>query len=174
MRVQQIMNDLERGGGAGLGRTVEQGWVAEAAAALQYFLAMKLRKPLIPEYIQALALGTQISLTDRNFVSSSFSDESPGVSGDIIAHDILGLLRQDVRDRHEILLLSILDLLNCIVKYSPTDELRGCSVPITMLPIFFDMQAGVSILWKIAIYSLVFRRITCSNGEGSPWSSWKS
>lgn len=55
-RVQQIMNDLERGG-AGLGRMVEQGWVAEAAAALQYFLAMKLRKPLIPTYIQALALG---------------------------------------------------------------------------------------------------------------------
>lgn len=55
-RVQQIMNDLERGG-AGLGRMVEQGWVAEAAAALQYFLAMKLRKPLIPPYIQALALG---------------------------------------------------------------------------------------------------------------------
>lgn len=136
-RVQQIMNDLERGG-TGLSRIREQGWVAEAATALQCFLAVKLKKPLIPPYIQALALGMwQLSKEGK---LTDFSDESPGVPAEIIAQDILGLLRQDLTGRHEVLLLTILDLLHSIVKCSPTDELRGCSVPIVMLPIFFDMQ----------------------------------
>lgn len=68
------------------------------------------------------------------------TDENPGVSAEVIAQDILGLLRQDVAGRHEQLLVSILDLLNNILKHSPTDELRGCNIPITMLPIFFNMQ----------------------------------
>lgn len=133
------MNYLERGG-TGLGRVAEEGLVAEGAAALQYFLAMKLKKPLIPQYIQALALGLNFKIFKGLKYILFFLDESPGVSAEIIAQDILGLLRQDVTGRHAILLLSILDFLNSILKYSPTDELRGCSAPIGMLPIFFDMQ----------------------------------
>lgn len=56
LRVQQIVNELERGGPVMVSRLLEEDWVTEAASALQYFL-MRLRKPIIPHHIQALALG---------------------------------------------------------------------------------------------------------------------
>ncbi|KAF2895679.1 hypothetical protein ILUMI_10459 [Ignelater luminosus] len=129
VRVQQIANELERGG-TGLRNLLDQGWVIESAAALQYFL-IRLRKPLIPPHIQALAL-----------------DENPGVSPEVVAQDILGLLRQDVAGRHATLVISVLDLLHCILKHSPSDELTGCNIPITMLPIFFNMQSEHILHWR--------------------------
>lgn len=56
LRVQQIANEVERGSVTGLRRLLEQGWIIESASALQYFL-LKLRKPLMPPHVQALALG---------------------------------------------------------------------------------------------------------------------
>lgn len=100
-------------------------------------------------------------------------DESPGVSAEIIAQDILGLLRQDVSGRHEVLLLNILDLLNSIVKYSPTDELRGCSVPISIMPIFFDMRVNMNITKRIIWRTKCCRPITFNSGGESPWCLWK-
>lgn len=73
-------------------------------------------------------------------------DENPGVSAELIAQDILGLMKQDIAGRHEMLVICILDLLNTILKHSATDELRGCNVPITMLPIFFNMQVIYSFI----------------------------
>lgn len=58
-RVHQIAHELERGSAAGLRRMVEQGWIIEGASALQHFL-LRLKKPLLPPHIQALALGTRV------------------------------------------------------------------------------------------------------------------
>lgn len=69
-----------------------------------------------------------------------FQDDNPGVAPELIAQDILGLLRQELNGRHLILLIAVLDLLYYSLRCSPADELAGCSVPISMLPIFFNMQ----------------------------------
>lgn len=53
---QQIVDDIQKGG-AGLENVIKQGLVAEGVSALQYYLVMRLKEPLIPHYIQALALG---------------------------------------------------------------------------------------------------------------------
>lgn len=58
-RVQQIVSEVDRGNN-GLQRILDQGSPGDCAAALQYFL-IRLKKPLIPHRIQALALGTSKS-----------------------------------------------------------------------------------------------------------------
>lgn len=58
----------------------------------------------------------------------------------MVAHDMLGLMCQDLNERHKTLLTYVFDLLYAILKNSPTDELTGCSVPFTMLPIFFNFK----------------------------------
>lgn len=60
-RVQQIVDDLQKGS-ARLQKVVEQNWVAEALAAVEYFLVMRLKEPLIPHYVQVLALGLKTTL----------------------------------------------------------------------------------------------------------------
>ncbi|KAF5307963.1 hypothetical protein FQR65_LT06530 [Abscondita terminalis] len=144
-RVQQIVHELERGG-PGLRNLFQQGWIMESAAGLQIYLR-QLRKPLIPHHIQALAL-----------------DDNPGVCPEIVAQDILGLLRQDVEGRHFILITSVLDLLYCILKQTPTDELTGCNIPISMLPVFFNMQTEHIIHWRrIATVFVELIRMAPSN-----------
>ncbi|KAF5278461.1 hypothetical protein FQA39_LY05950 [Lamprigera yunnana] len=128
-RIRQIMHQLERGG-AGLQHLLQPGWAMESAVALQQFLR-HLKKPLIPQHIQALAL-----------------DDNPGVPPEVVAQDMLGLLRQDVEGRHYVLITMVLDLLYCTLKQMPSDELSGSYIPITMLSVFFNMQAEHIIQWR--------------------------
>ncbi|KAB0795644.1 hypothetical protein PPYR_12483 [Photinus pyralis] len=128
-RVRKITVELRRGG-SGLSHLLRQGWVLESAAALHRFLR-NLKKPLVPPHIQALAL-----------------DENPGVSPEVVAQDVLGLVKQDVKGRQYHLVSSVLDFLYCVLKETPTDELTGCSVPITMIPIFFNIQTNDLRHWR--------------------------
>lgn len=68
------------------------------------------------------------------------TDENSDVTPELVAQDILGLLAQDLNEKHKTLLGYILDLLYAILKHSPTDELSGCNVPFIMLPIFFNFK----------------------------------
>lgn len=59
---------------------------------------------------------------------------------EVVARDVLGLLEDEIKGRQMILLQCILDLLNHVLKYTPTDELSGSTVPIYMMPIFFNLR----------------------------------
>lgn len=78
--------------------------------------------------------------------------ENPGVCPEVVAQDILGLLRQDLTGRHYGLLEAVLDLLHCILKCSPADELSGCNIPVTMLPVFFNMQVKLPFPLKLFFF----------------------
>lgn len=129
-RIIEIAKEI-RSGGPSLFRTLEENSVRDVAAALQYFL-IYLRKPLIPVYIQGLVLDS----------------DSQKIEPLMIAQDVLGLLKQDLEPRHLDLLKLILDLLYAILTYSPSDELSGCNVPISMMPIFFQMQTEHLSQWR--------------------------
>ncbi|KRT83605.1 hypothetical protein AMK59_4076, partial [Oryctes borbonicus] len=77
-----------------------------------------------------------------------FEADNPGIAPELIGQDILGLLRQELAANHLLLLIAILDLLFYSLRCSPADELAGCSVPISMLPIFFNMQAEHISHWR--------------------------
>ncbi|KAK5644687.1 hypothetical protein RI129_005987 [Pyrocoelia pectoralis] len=128
-RIRKIILELQRGG-TGLSNLLRQGWVVESAAALQRFLR-NLKKPLVPPHIQALAL-----------------DENPGIAPEVVAQDVLGLVKQDVKGRQYHLVSSVLDFLYWVLKETPTDELTGCNVPITMIPVFFNIQTNDPIHWR--------------------------
>lgn len=128
-RVRKITVELRRGG-SGLSHLLRQGWVLESATALHRFLR-SLKKPLVPPHIQALAL-----------------DENPGIAPEVVAQDVLGLVKQDVKGRQYHLVSSVLDFLYWVLKETPTDELTGCSVPITMIPVFFNIQTNDLRHWR--------------------------
>ncbi|KAK9729816.1 RhoGAP domain [Popillia japonica] len=128
-RIKQIANEIHKGG-RGLEKLLEDCTIREIASGLQYFL-LNLKKPLMPTYVQSLALT-----------------DSPGVAPELIAQDILGLLKQELAANHLVLLIAVLDLLHHSLRCSPADELAGSSVPISMLPIFFNMQAEHISHWR--------------------------
>lgn len=66
----------------------------------------------------------------------------------MVAQDILGLLKEEVSDRHEILLTEVFDLLYNVMKYATTDELNGSNMPITLLPIFFHLKLEHMPYWR--------------------------
>lgn len=102
----------------------------EIAAGLQYFL-IRLKKPLIPSHIQALAL-----------------DVEEGIQPELVAYDILGLIRQDIKERHLVLIVLLLDLMRIVRMSSVGDELAGSGIPVTMLPIFFNLQVSHIPKWR--------------------------
>ncbi|XP_014469169.1 PREDICTED: uncharacterized protein LOC106741553 [Dinoponera quadriceps] len=105
----------------------------ECAAALQIFLS-RLKKPIMPQHVQALILA-----------------DNPGVETQVIAQDALGLIKQDVGGRHGELLTDILDLLRHLTLSGPPSEcseLRGSPLPIALLPVFFNLSSGDLIKWK--------------------------
>lgn len=59
-----------------------------------------------------------------------------------VAADILGLIKQDVKGRRLVLIEVLLDFLNFMRKHSSSNELSGSSVPMSMMPIFFQMEVG--------------------------------
>ncbi|XP_017779178.1 PREDICTED: uncharacterized protein LOC108564592 [Nicrophorus vespilloides] len=93
---------------------------------------MCLKKPLIPLHIQALVLDP----------------DNRSVNPEVVAQDALGLIMQEVAGRQLRLVQHILDLLHHVLKYTPTDELAGCNVPISMMPVFFNLQAEHISQWR--------------------------
>lgn len=104
---------------------------AEVTAGLHYFL-MHLPEPIIPPRIQALAL-----------------DATSEVEPETVAADILGLIKQDVKGRRLVLIEVLLDFLHFMRKHSVSNELSGSSIPVSMMPIFFQMEAQHMVKWQL-------------------------
>lgn len=62
------------------------------------------------------------------------------VTPEIVASDVLGLIREELSSRHKVLIGLILHLLDCSIKLSPADELRGHTLPVSLLPLFFNIE----------------------------------
>ncbi|KAL1494581.1 hypothetical protein ABEB36_010156 [Hypothenemus hampei] len=150
--VSEILTSIENGSYRAIRNMLDAGWRLEASQALYTYLT-RLNQPLIPYTIQSLVL-------DNN---------NNNITPEVVASDVLGLIREDLSMRHRSLIGLILHLLDCSIKLSPADELRGHTLPVSMLPIFFNIE--VIFLQKQHIVLLnctfVFRIITlCMNGEG--------
>ncbi|XP_066141334.1 uncharacterized protein [Euwallacea fornicatus] len=124
---QDVVGEIVAAIVSGSSRTVhsmlEAGWSLEASQALYNFLS-RLKQPLIPISIQSLVL-------DNN---------NDNVNPEVVAADVLGLIREDLSERHIRLIGLILHLLDSSMKLSPADELRGHMLPVSMLPIFFNVE----------------------------------
>lgn len=83
-------------------------------------------------------------------------DENKGITADVVAVDMLGLMRQNLLPRHLRLITAVFDLLHCAVKNTHTDELKGSAVPLSMLPIFFQLEVGAMFgFFKVRLYSSI-------------------
>ncbi|KAI4463768.1 calponin y domain-containing protein [Holotrichia oblita] len=98
-------------------------------------------------HFAAIHISTKIAL-----------DDNPGVAPELIGQDILGLLMQEFNPNHLLLLIAVLDLLHHSLRHSPADELAECSVPINMLPIFFNMQTEHISHWRRI--AMIFMEVT--------------
>ncbi|XP_045473535.1 uncharacterized protein LOC123679972 isoform X2 [Harmonia axyridis] len=119
---EKVYHALRKGNKRSLHRLVTRDRAEDGVSGLQIFLT-KLKQPIIPQFIQALAV-----------------DENKGITADIVAVDMLGLMRQNLLPRHLRLITAVFDLLHCAVKNTHTDELKGSAVPLSMLPIFFQLE----------------------------------
>ncbi|XP_044753133.1 uncharacterized protein LOC123312738 [Coccinella septempunctata] len=119
---EKVYHALRKGNKRSLHRLVTRDRAEDGVSGLQIFLT-KLKQPIIPQFIQALAV-----------------DENKGITADIVAVDMLGLMRQNLLPRHLRLITTIFDLLHCAVRNTHTDELKGSAVPLSMLPIFFQLE----------------------------------
>ncbi|KAK9890912.1 hypothetical protein WA026_012254 [Henosepilachna vigintioctopunctata] len=119
---EKVFRALRKGNKRILYRLVTRDRAEDGVGGLQIFLT-KMRQPVLPPFIQALALG-----------------DNKGISADVVAVDMLGLIRQNLPPRHLRLITALFDLLHCAVKNTHTDELKGSAVPLSMLPIFFQLE----------------------------------
>ncbi|XP_060528293.1 uncharacterized protein LOC132703181 [Cylas formicarius] len=121
--VNEIVEAIENGSAGSIRSMLEAGWRFEAAQALYVFLT-RIEQPLIPVSIQSLVL-------DNN---------NANIPPEMVASDVLGLIKEQLPPTHIRLLALILHLLDCSIKLSPADELRGHTLPVSMLPVFFNIQ----------------------------------
>ncbi|XP_043474143.1 uncharacterized protein LOC122506168 [Leptopilina heterotoma] len=123
---KRILNALKKGEKAHF----DNGSALECAAALRLYLC-DLKKPVIPLRVQELMLA-----------------DNPGVEAREVARDALGLIRQDLIGRHGELLAHILGLLNHLALSAPPSELHGSPLPITLLPVFFNLGPADLVKWR--------------------------
>ncbi|KAF7273132.1 hypothetical protein GWI33_014126 [Rhynchophorus ferrugineus] len=121
--VNEIVSAIENGTPRTVRTMLDAGWRVEAAQALYIYLT-RLEQPLIPASIQSLVLDNN----NRN------------VPPEVVASDVLGLIKDELPPRHIALVALILNLLDCSIKMSPADELRGHTLPVSMLPHFFNIE----------------------------------
>ncbi|KAH1014232.1 hypothetical protein HUJ04_003096 [Dendroctonus ponderosae] len=121
--VNEIVAYIEHGSSRSVRTMLEAGWRLESSQALYTYLT-RLNQPLIPFSIQSLVLD------------ASNIDVTP----EIVASDVLGLIREELSSRHKVLIGLILHLLDCSIKLSPADELRGHTLPVSLLPLFFNIE----------------------------------
>ncbi|KAJ8946891.1 hypothetical protein NQ318_008247 [Aromia moschata] len=128
--VQEILTAIRKGSTTTVRSMLEAGWRLESAQALYLFLT-SLPRPLVPQSIQALVL-----------------DDAGNVPVDVVATDVLGLMKQELPNKHLKLISLLLNLLDTVIKFSPADELRGNTLPISMLPLFFNIQTQHMQEWR--------------------------
>lgn len=51
-------------------------------------------------------------------------------------------MKEELPANHLLLSAMLFDLLDAVIKSSPADELRGNTLPISMLPLFFTVQVS--------------------------------
>lgn len=126
---------------------LDAGWRIEASQALYMFLA-RMQTPLIPHSIQRLVLGMEFNFFFF-YIFLLFSIDDPGnVPVEIVATDVIGLMKQDLPRKQLQLASDLLHLLDTVIKFSPADELRGNTLPISMLPLFFNIDVSKKIQHK--------------------------
>ncbi|XP_056635636.1 uncharacterized protein LOC130444510 isoform X2 [Diorhabda sublineata] len=142
--VQELVESVESGDIRSVQNLLDAGWRLEASQAIYTYLT-RLVDPLIPAEIQALVL-----------------DENGDVPVEVVAADVLGLIRQELPGNHLQLIAMLLHLLDFVIKSSPADELRGNTLPISMLPIFFNIQNQHINEWRriAAIFLEIIRQST--------------
>ncbi|KAG5872336.1 hypothetical protein JTB14_023604 [Gonioctena quinquepunctata] len=128
--VQEILEAIVKGDNRTIRSMLAAGWRLEASQALYTFLT-RLDQPLIPPSIQSLVL-----------------DDTGNVPIEVVATDVLGLMKQELSEKHLQLTSVLLHLLDTIIKISPADELRGNTLPISMLPLFFNIQSQHINEWR--------------------------
>ncbi|XP_018574467.1 uncharacterized protein LOC108913405 [Anoplophora glabripennis] len=128
--VQEILTAIQKGQTRTIRTMLEAGWRLESAQALYLFLS-NLQKPLVPDSIQALVL-----------------DNNENIPVEVVATDVLGLIKQELPQKHLHLITILLNLLDTVIKFSPADELRGNTLPISMLPLFFNIQTRHMQEWR--------------------------
>nr|XP_023028926.1 uncharacterized protein LOC111517107 isoform X2 [Leptinotarsa decemlineata] len=128
--VQELLDAICKGDVRTIRGMLEAGWRLEASQALYTFLT-RLGQPLIPPSIQSLVL-----------------DDNGNVPIEVVATDVLGLMKQELSAKHLQLASVLLHLLDTIIKISPADELRGNTLPISMLPLFFNIQTQHINEWR--------------------------
>ncbi|XP_056635634.1 uncharacterized protein LOC130444510 isoform X1 [Diorhabda sublineata] len=152
--VQELVESVESGDIRSVQNLLDAGWRLEASQAIYTYLT-RLVDPLIPAEIQALVLEKVL----LNFI---FTDENGDVPVEVVAADVLGLIRQELPGNHLQLIAMLLHLLDFVIKSSPADELRGNTLPISMLPIFFNIQNQHINEWRriAAIFLEIIRQST--------------
>ncbi|XP_050310576.1 uncharacterized protein LOC126746385 [Anthonomus grandis grandis] len=121
--VNEIVVCIENGSVRTVRNMLDAGWRLEASHALYVYLT-RLKKSLIPEHIQSLALD----------------NDNGNISPEVVAGDILGLIQDNLTSRHKTFLGLLLQLMDNNIKLSPADELRGRTLPVSMLPLFFNIE----------------------------------
>ncbi|CAH1185211.1 unnamed protein product [Phyllotreta striolata] len=129
--VQELNAALEKGDVAKVRSMLESGWRLEASQALYTYLT-RMEEPLIPLSIQSLVLG----------------DENENVDVEIIVADVLGLMKEELPANQLLLAAMLFELLDAVIKSSPADELRGNTLPISLLPLFFTVQTQHINEWR--------------------------
>nr|CAI5867472.1 unnamed protein product [Callosobruchus analis] len=128
--VEEILRSIQKGHSGHIRGMLQAGWRLEASQALYLFLT-RLQQPLIPRTIQSLVL-----------------DDNGNVPPEIIATDVLGLLKQELSAKHLALTSLLLNLLDTVIKVSPADELRGNTLPTSMLPLFLTYRNQHMSEWR--------------------------
>lgn len=71
-----------------------------------------------------------------------FQDDAGNVPVEVVALDVIGLMKQELPSKQLQLASELLHLLDTVIKFSPADELRGNTLPISMLPLFFNIDVS--------------------------------
>ncbi|CAH0554694.1 unnamed protein product [Brassicogethes aeneus] len=153
--VNEMVHYLQRGNGRPVSQMLQDGFRVEAAQALVIFLNRK-TQCLLPDYIQALAL-----------------DAPASVLPEMVATDVLGLIKQDLPTKRLELILLLLRLLDTVIKYSPADELRGSTLPLSMLPLFFNITNSHISDWR-RIVTIFVELIRQGQNEANPNNTYSS
>lgn len=64
-----------------------------------------------------------------------------------MATDVIGLMKQELPLKRLGLASDLLHLLDTVIKFSPADELRGNTLPISMLPLFFNIDVSTHVIF---------------------------
>ncbi|XP_014261969.1 uncharacterized protein LOC106674043 [Cimex lectularius] len=127
---QKILTCMIKGDKVSIKPLLQRSTIIECASALQTFIRY-LKQPIIPVRVQQLVLA-----------------DNPGIPENLVASDALGLLQQDLSGPHLELLLSLFELIYLICSNYHRNEFTCVSLPITLLPTFFNIKQPWGQKWR--------------------------